>query len=301
MQIINDYRLFKGFTGGVALTLGNFDGVHLGHKAIIGETLKIARAEKLPALLMTFEPHPVSVLQPGGAPFRITSFKQKAELLEKLGIDILLVMKFDRDFANISADEFVKDLLVRDLKTRHVIIGHDCNFGRNRGGDAAFLRAKAAEHGFGFTQLSPRGNAEPFSSTLIRNHIRKGEMREAAGLLGHPFAVLGTVIEGDKRGRTIGFPTANLELGDYVRPKFGVYAAEAKIAGTAYKSIANIGIRPTIGGEKELLEVHILDWSGDIYGREIEVEFNDFIREEKKFSDVEELKKQIAEDIAKLK
>jgi len=302
MQIIKDCKLPGGFANGIVLTLGNFDGVHRGHKAIIEETKKIARVENLPFVLMTFAPHPVAVLKPEIAPFCITTFAQKAELIGKLAPDLLLVMKFDSALAMLLPEDFVKKIMVENLKTRHVVIGHDFNFGRARAGNAEYLQKKAAEYGFGFTQLAPQKLNEPFSSTLIRNHIRKGEMKEAEILLGHQFAIEGVVLHGDEKGREIGFPTANLVLGDYVRPKFGVYAVKTQIEkdGPWHKSIANIGIRPTIGGDKELLEAHILDWSENIYGQTIRVALQEFIREEMRFANLDELKKQIALDMEKL-
>lgn len=304
-------RLFRTYQGlpaklrGSAVAVGNFDGVHLGHQAVIGEAGRIAHASALPWAVLTFEPHPRSLFAPEGGSFRLTPFPVKTRLIEALGPDLVVVIPFDADFARISARSFVEDVLVNGLGASHVICGHDFAFGQGRKGTPELLLWLGDEFGFGFTcvQEVRDGAGEGYSSTRIRDYLRRGEPAVAARLLGRAFEVEGDVVEGDKRGRTIGFPTANIRLGDYIHPAHGVYSVRVGIvdkgAPTWFDGIANLGRRPTFAGGEVLLETHIFDFAGDLYGRRIRVALAEYIRPEKKFDAVEALRAQIADDVAR--
>lgn len=287
---------------GVSVALGNFDGVHRGHRAVIAAAQERAKVLGAPSAVLTFEPHPRSLFRPDDTPFRLTPFRIKARLIEAMGVDALIVVPFDRAFSRRTAAAFVAEVLVRDLGVRHVVAGYDFVFGHNRGGDMALLARMGAELGFGVTEVKPVGDAAGtvFSSTRVRELLRDGRPDAAADILGHPFEIEGRVEHGDKRGRTIGFPTANVELGEYLRPRFGVYAVLAGIdEGTRtvwHKGVANLGLRPTVGGLTERLEVHLFDFDGDLYGRHLRVQLRAFIRPEMKFAGLDALKAQIAAD-----
>lgn len=287
---------------GSCVALGNFDGVHRGHRAVIGTAQRIAAEIGAPSAVLTFEPHPRSVFRPDDPPFRLTPFRIKARLLEALGLDMLFVQHFDAAFSSLTAQQFVEQVLVRDLGARHVVAGYDFVFGHKRGGDIAYLREMGARHGFGVTEVVPVQDdaGAVFSSTRVRQALAEGRPDEAAAILGHPFEIEGRVEHGDKRGRTIGFPTANVELGEYQRPKFGVYAVLAGIdqGGETvwHKGVANLGRRPTVGGLVERLEVHLFDFGGDLYGRHLRVQLHRFLRPEMKFDSFDQLKSQIAAD-----
>ena len=302
MQI---FRHFEGLPeecrSGV-VTLGNFDGVHRGHQAVIARARAAADARTAPLVVVTFEPHPASVFQPDMAPFRLTPFRSKAHHLAELAVDVLVALHFDLGFAKVSAADFVRRVLVDGLAAAHVIVGYDFAFGHKRQGDAAFLAAAGATHGFTVEVAEPvrEPGSEIYSSSLVRDYLRAGEPRRAAQLLGRAWEMDGRVIAGDKLGRDLGFPTANLELGEYLRPKFGVYAVRAGVdAGEATQwrpGAANIGTRSTVDGTSQLLEVHMLDFSGDLYGRHLRVELIDYLRPEEKFESLDEMRAQIAKD-----
>ncbi|WP_119679159.1 bifunctional riboflavin kinase/FAD synthetase [Indioceanicola profundi] len=287
---------------GSCVALGNFDGVHRGHRAVIATAQRIAAEIGAPSAVLTFEPHPRSVFRPDDPPFRLTPFRIKARLLEALGLDMLFVQHFDAAFSSLTAQQFVEQVLVRDLGARHVVAGYDFVFGHKRGGDIAYLREIGARHGFGVTEVVPVQDdaGAVFSSTRVRQALAEGRPDEAAAILGHPFEIEGRVEHGDKRGRTIGFPTANVELGEYQRPKSGVYAVLAGIdqGGETvwHKGVANLGRRPTVGGLVERLEVHLFDFGGDLYGRHLRVQLHHFLRPEMRFDSFDQLKSQIAAD-----
>lgn len=289
---------------GLVVALGNFDGVHRGHGAVIAEAQAQAARLGVPSAVLTFEPHPRSLFRPDDPPFRLTPMRIKARLLEALGVDVMIVQHFDAAFASLTAAEFVDQVLIRDLGVRHVVAGYDFVFGHKRGGDIALLRARGDQGGFGVTEVRPvqDGQGTVFSSTRIREALADGQPERAADLLGHPFEIEGRVEHGDKRGRTIGFPTANVELGEYQRPRFGVYAVRAGIdlgGDTVWHAgVANLGRRPTVGGSVERLEVHLFDFSGDLYGRHLRVQLAEFLRPEMKFDGFEALKAQIVADAA---
>ncbi|QQP90928.1 bifunctional riboflavin kinase/FAD synthetase [Skermanella sp. TT6] len=301
-------RLFRHYTDlpedarGAVVALGNFDGVHSGHRIVIGTAADIARASGKPLAVLTFEPHPRSLFRPADAPFRLTPFRTKARHIEDLGVDLLFVIHFDQTFSQRTAQQFVDEVLLAGLGASHVVAGYDFVFGHKRGGDVGFLYQAARIADFGVTEVKPAADAAGgvFSSTRVRDLLAAGNPREAAVVLGRPWELEGRVEHGDQRGRTIGFPTANLELGEYLRPRYGVYAVRAGIdqgPQTVWTDgVANLGRRPTVDGLKELLEVHLFDFSGDLYGRHLRVQMIDFIRPERKFESFDALKQQILAD-----
>ena len=303
MRIFRDYQGIPERWRGGALALGNFDGVHRGHQAVIGEAGRVAGASDKPFGVVCFEPHPRQFFRPDGPRFRLSPFRAKARLIAALGVDALFVLRFTRALARMGAEQFVRTVLHEGLGARHVVVGYDFRFGQDRVGDVRSLEAMGAELGFGVGAVGPikRGPDEPpFSSTLIRDHLRRGRAREAADLLGHWWTLEGHVRTGDRRGRTIGFPTLNLPLGNSLEPRLGVYAVRVTVprgphAGT-YDGVANIGRRPTFDKQDVLLEAHMFDFAGDLYGQAICVSVVDFIRPEMKFDGLDSLKAQIARD-----
>ena len=288
--------------------MGNFDGLHRGHAALIGEARDRARAAAKPAAVLTFEPHPRSAFMPEGEPFRLTPFRVKEREIERLGIDLLFVQHFDLDFSKQSAESFVEEVMLGAVGLSHIVVGHDCTFGNRRRGTPDLLRGAGAEHGFGVTVVEPvcGPDAAVYSSTHIRELLKSGKPREAAAQLGRFWEIDGRVMVGDRRGRTIGFPTANLGLGEYLRPAFGVYAVRVTgdgpddpLAGRTVDGVANIGLRPTVGTPEPRLEAHLFDTDADLYARHLRVSLVEFIRPEKKFAGLDALKAQIAEDAAK--
>ena len=289
---------------GAVVAIGNFDGVHLGHQAVIGEAGRIARAGALPHAVLTFEPHPRRVFRPDDPPFRLTPFRAKSRHLEALGVDLLFTLHFDPAFSRRSAADFIEAVLVRNLGVRHAVVGYDFVFGHRRGGTPALLQARGAELGFGVTVVGPiaaRAGAV-YSSTRIRQLLGTGKPREAAALLGRFWEIEGRVERGDARGRLIGFPTANLMLGDYLRPAAGVYAVRVGIEQDGrtqwHDGVANLGQRPTFGGSDLRLEAHLFDFDGDLYGRHLRVALIEHLRPERKFPGIDALKAQIAADAA---
>jgi len=282
---------------GGAVALGNFDGVHKGHQALLARAAEQAKALGAPLTVLTFEPHPRRFFVPDTAPFRLTMLPAKLRLLEQHGVQAVLAQHFDTAFAALSADAFVDEVLLSGLGARHVVCGYDFTFGARRGGNVEMLREMGARKGFGVTVLDPvMREGEIYSSTSIREALRVGWPSEAAELLGHAWEIEGVVEEGDKRGRTIGFPTANVALGEHLRPRFGVYAVRALVDDKWLNGVANLGRRPTIGKLKENFEVNVFDFSGDLYGKTLRVALVDFIRPEMKFSGLDQLKAQIAAD-----
>ena len=288
--------------------MGNFDGLHRGHAALIGNARDRARARGVAAGVLTFEPHPRAVFMPDGEPFRLTPFRVKEREIDRLGIDLLFVQHFDLGFAQRSAEAFVEELLVGAIGISHIVVGHDSTFGNRRRGTPELLKEAGAQHGFGVTVIEPvRGEDGPvYSSTHIRELLKGGRPREAARQLGRFWEIDGRVAVGDRRGRTIGFPTANLGLGDYLRPAFGVYAVRVcgdgpddPLGGRTVDGVANIGLRPTVGTPEPRLEAHLFDVDADLYGRHLRVSLIEFLRPEKKFSGLDALKAQIAEDAQK--
>jgi len=292
---------------GSVVALGNFDGFHRGHQFVIGEAGRLARALDLTLTVVVTEPHPVQFFRPDSPAFRLTPFRERAMMMEAFGVDRLVVLGFDAALAGMLAQDFVLDILVRDLQARHVVVGYDYRFGKGRGGGTDVLAAMGGEEGFGLTVISPvlpnAGSdpaAEAYSSTRVRTMLKAGDPRRAADMLGHWWAISGKVQKGDQRGRILGFPTANIALGDVMEPKLGVYGVRimdsdnpfAPIAG----GVANLGRRPTFDGRGVLLEVHLFDTDADLYDRHLRIEFVDFIRPEMKFDGLDSLKAQIVKD-----
>jgi len=289
---------------GAVVAIGNFDGVHLGHRAVIQTAGEIARRTNRPLAVLTFEPHPRSFFQPDQPPFRLTPYRVKARHIAALGVDFLFVLRFDAGFSRQSADDFVDRLLVDDLGISHVVVGEDFRFGRDRVGDAAFLCVRGEALGFGATAVAPVAGptGETYSSSRIRACLRAGDARGAARSLGRFWEVEGRVEAGDRRGRTLGFPTANLRLPDQLVPATGVYAVRVGVMDGAriawHDGVANFGNRPTVDDRGLLLEVHLFDFDGDLYDRHMCVAFIDYVRAERKFDGLDALAAQIAADSA---
>ncbi len=303
-------RLFRHHTDlpddarGAVVALGNFDGVHLGHQAILAEATRIAGKAGAKLSVLTFEPHPREMFQPGMPAYRLTPFRIKARQLEELGAEDLFVLHFDEVLAALEAEAFVEEVLVRGLGARHVVVGYNFAFGHRRQGNVERLRTLAEAHGFGVTSLEPVENADgvTYSSTMIRDFLMRGEPGRASALLGRYWEIEGRVEHGDERGRTIGFPTANVALDEYIVPALGVYAVRAGVDhGTEtvwHDGAANLGRRPTVDGKSLTLEVHLFDFGGDLYGQHLRVELVERLRAEKKFDGLDALKAQIARDCA---
>jgi len=306
MAIFRHTRDLPAAVRGSVVVIGNFDGVHRGHQLLLADARHQAEALGTSLAVLTFEPHPRSVFLPDQPPFRLTSLRAKAHALQDAGVDNLFVLHFDRAFSLKTAEAFVLDILVADLAARHVVVGWDFCFGHKRAGNVALLKSMGAQHGFGVTAVEPvmTGEGEVYSSSIIRAHLREGRPGKAAELLGRPWEIEGRVEHGDRRGRTIGFPTANLSLGDYLRPAVGVYAVLAgRDPGVEHggetrwlAGVANFGRRPTVAGDDLRLEVHLFDFDGDLYGETLRVRLIDFLRPEKKFDGLDALRAQIALD-----
>jgi riboflavin kinase / FMN adenylyltransferase len=285
---------------GAVIALGNFDGFHLGHQAVVAEAVQWARAERRPVLVATFDPHPVRHFDPKAPPFRLTTLDQREELFASAGADAMLVFAFDDALARTSAQDFVEDLLVRRLGAAGVVTGEDFTFGRQRGGNIGVLRALGEPLGLTTRAVGPVfRDGLVVSSSRVREALKAGDCTTATALMTRPFAVRGTVQHGDKLGRTINFPTANLAMGTYLRPAYGIYAVTGRLPGNRLvKGAANMGIRPTFDPPKELLEPYFFDFSGDLYGQEIEVAFHHFLRPEAKFDSLDALVAQMERDCA---
>ena len=284
--------------GGI-VALGNFDGFHLGHQAVVGQAVARARAEGRPALVATFDPHPVRHFRPDTPPFRLTTLDQRERLFAAAGVDAMVVFAFDAALAALSAEAFAERLAAR-LQVAGVVTGEDFTFGQGKRGDVAMLAALGTTYGFtAETVGAVTLDGETVSSSRIRDLLRAGDPRGAARLLTRPFAIEGTVQHGDKLGRTIGYPTANLDMGKYLRPAYGIYAVTARLPdGRQVQGAANLGIRPTFDPPKELLEPYFFDFSGDLYGQTIEVALIDYIRPEAKFDSLDALTAQMEADCA---
>ncbi|MFM5931277.1 MAG: bifunctional riboflavin kinase/FAD synthetase [Novosphingobium sp.] len=281
---------------GAIMALGNFDGFHRGHQAVAGQALDWARAEGRPAIIATFDPHPMRHFRPDAEPFRLTTLDQRQDLFAAAGADAMLVFHFDGDLAGMDAQAFVCGLLRDQLGVAGVVTGEDFTFGKGRSGTAASF----GEMGMAARTVGPVLDAgAPVSSSRIRAALKAGDCAEASRLLTRPFAIRGAVQHGDKNGRLLGFPTANLDLGTYLRPAYGIYAVTGRLPdGRLLHGAANIGVRPTFDPPKELLEPHFFDFSEDLYGQEIEVAFHKFLRGEEKFASLDALKNQMARDCA---
>ncbi|WP_347717748.1 bifunctional riboflavin kinase/FAD synthetase [Sphingomonas sp.] len=285
---------------GAILALGNFDGFHLGHEAVVGRAVQRGAHERRPVIVATFDPHPVRWFKPDAAPFRLTSLDQRERLFAQAGADAMLVFTFDGTLAATSAEEFIERLLAERIGAAGVVTGDDFTFGAKRGGNARVLAELGPAHGIIAKTVAPvMLDGESVSSSRVREALGAGEPGRATRLLTRPFAIQGVVEHGDKRGRTLGYPTANVALGKYLRPKYGIYAVRVRLDdGSEHDGVASLGIRPSFDPPVEMLETFIFDWSGDLYGRTIEVALVGFIRPEAKFDDLGELVKQMDADSA---
>ena len=282
-----------------AVALGVFDGVHLGHRAILGAAVAHARATGAPALACTFDPHPMEVLQPDRAPAPITTLDERLTLISLCGVDETIVLSFTREFAAVEPESFVKDILVDRLTARQVVVGFNHRFGRGARGDAALLRDLGARLGFSVDVIPPlEVDGIPVSSTAIRTALGRGDVEAASRMLGRRYSLPGTVVAGAGRGRTLGFPTANIAPDRPVLVAAGVYACSAEVAGQRQRAVVNVGVRPTFDEATLAVEAYLLDFAGDLYGQTIRLEFVSRVREERRFPSVDALKAQIADDVA---
>jgi riboflavin kinase/FMN adenylyltransferase len=301
MQLFRHYTELPDSARHGVVAIGNFDGVHLGHQHLIGVAGERARLEGRPHAVMTFEPHPKQLFRPDAAPFRLTPFRTKIHVLESLGLDVTYVLSFERRFAEISAETFIADVLVRGLGVSHVVVGFDFCFGHRRRGTVDMLVEFGGRLGFGVTRMEPilDPTGEAYASSRIRRLLAEGKPRDAASLLGRAWEIDGRVEPGARLGRSLGFPTANFRLGETLEPAFGVYAVRAELAGGRWlDGVTNIGIRPTVANVGVLVETYLFDFDGDLYGQHLRLEIVDYIRPETKFSGLDDLKRAIAADVA---
>ncbi|MFM7403075.1 MAG: bifunctional riboflavin kinase/FAD synthetase [Erythrobacter sp.] len=284
---------------GAVIALGNFDGFHRGHQAVAGEAISWAQAEGRPSIIATFDPHPVRFFKPDVPPFRLTTLEQRQDLYLAAGATAMLVFHFDAELAGTSAEDFITAILIERFGAHGVVTGGDFTFGNGAKGNVALLRSLGSERGLQSRVVEAVAeDGEVVSSSRIRQALRDGDPELAARLLTRPFAIRGIVEHGDKRGRTIGYPTANLGVENYLRPKYGIYAVTGRIlaTGQVLHGAANIGIRPQFEPPKELLEPFFFDFAGDLYGQEIEVAFHHFLRGEAKFDSLDALITQMDKD-----
>lgn len=284
---------------GAVIALGNFDGFHLGHQKVAGEAIEWAHAEGRPSIIATFDPHPVRFFKPDVPPFRLTTLEQRQELYLAAGATAMLVFHFDKELASTSAEDFVAKILIERVGAYGVVTGGDFTFGQGAKGNVELLRGFGGELGLQSRVVDVVEQSDAVvSSSRIREALREGDPQLAAKLLTRPFAIRGIVEHGDKNGRELGYPTANLAIDKYLRPKYGVYAVTGKVltTGEELKGAANIGVRPQFEPPKELLEPHFFDFSGDLYGQEIEVAFHHFLRGEAKFESLDDLITQMDKD-----
>jgi riboflavin kinase / FMN adenylyltransferase len=280
-----------------AVSIGNFDGVHCGHARLLGHLVHRARRLEVPAAVVTFDPHPLKVLHPEKAPVPITSLHEKARRLERLGVDVLLVLRFDRRMAGMEPVPFLEEVLVAQLAPRLLVVGHDFNFGRNRAGTLDLLREFCRARGIELEVIDPvTSEGQRISSSQIRQALAEGRLPEANELMGHPYRIEGLVHEGARRGRTLGFPTANLRAPDLLLPR-GVYRGRALWPGGEGAAAVNIGGRPTFDDGETLVEVHVLDGRPELYGEVLRVELLERLRPEMRFAGPDELKRQIQADV----
>lgn len=298
MELIRGWHNLRPRHRGCVATIGNFDGVHRGHRAVLARLDEVSRELRLPSTLLIFEPHPLEFLRPEAAPPRLTSLRNKLHALRSTNLDRVLCLRFDRRFADLEAESFVRDLLVERLGVRFLLVGDDFRFGRGRSGDFAMLQRAGQEYGFAVEQMATvLVDGARASSTRVRQALLAGDLDLARRLLGRPYSICGRVVHGDRIGRTLGFPTANISL-EHTRPApSGIFVVQVRDDGVVRPAVASLGTRPTVGGKRLLLEVHLLDYRGDLYGRHLEVEFLKRLRGEEMFDSLEALRAQIARDV----
>ena len=303
MKTLQTYTDLASSDKGAVIALGNFDGLHRGHQAVIAEAKSIAKNLNAPLGIGLFRPHPFRFFKPDAPPFRLMTPSVRAEVMASLSVERLYEIPFEEALRDMDDVQFVEQVLHQGLGIKHVVVGEDYGFGKNRCGNVESLTRLCGERGIGVTPMKPVGLHAlygKYGSTEIRKALKQGDVFHAAHMLSRPWIVDGVVQQGQQRGRTINFPTANLEFGDLVRPKFGVYCVEVKLEGAEdwRPAIANTGNRPTVGGEEARLEVHIFDFERDIYGQHIQVRFRSFVRPEQKFESFDDLRMQIERDCA---
>ncbi|MFT2091613.1 bifunctional riboflavin kinase/FAD synthetase [Paraglaciecola sp. 2405UD69-4] len=302
MELIRGIHNIRERHKGCVLTIGKFDGVHLGHQAVLKQVVDKANKLGLPATVLVFEPQPEELFTPDKAPARLSLLRDKYIQLKHLGVDRLLCVKFDRAFANYSPQFFVEDLLVKKLNIRYLVVGDDFHFGKEREGDFALLQQKGKQYQFDVVSTqSFKVSDDRISSTAIRKALQDDDFDLAEQMLNRPFSIAGKVLHGDKKGRTIGFPTANVLLKRCKAPVNGVYAVKVDVADKCYMGVANIGHRPTVNGQRSQLEVHLFGFSGNLYGKFISVALVRKIRQEMKFDSFELLHQQIQKDALEAK
>jgi riboflavin kinase/FMN adenylyltransferase len=286
---------------GAIVALGNFDGFHLGHQAVVGRAIQRGFHERRPVIVATFDPHPVKFFKPDAPPFRLTTLDQREGLFAHAGADAMLVFEFDKALCVTTAEDFVSDVLARQIGAAGVVTGDDFTFGRARKGNVETLRVLGEQNGIVAEAVAPVTLGDlRISSGRIREALVAGDTATTTKLMSRDFAIEGVVQDGDKRGRELGYPTANIQLADYQRPRYGIYAVRATLEdGTEHPGVASLGVRPTFDPPVELLETHLLDYDADLYGQRIEVALHAFIRDEKKFDDVDALVAQMRNDEAR--
>ena len=300
MEVLRSIVDLESLRGPLFLAIGVFDGVHLGHQAVISTATRHAGSADGAPLVVTFDPHPVKVLRPHNAPHLLTATQHKIALIRDLGVEHLLVINFDKKFAATSPEKFVEELLAHSRPLREVCVGHEWSFGKDRRGNLDLLKRLGAQFDFNVVGIPPvLVSGEVVSSTAIRQAVEKGDFPKAAEMLGREYTILGMVSRGDNLGKKIGFPTANLSAHSEQFPPNGVYLAKAWIRGVSYHGVINLGYRPTVssGKSERVLEIHLLDFNRDIYGEDVEVQFVSYLRPEKKFENVDALARQIAFDV----
>jgi riboflavin kinase/FMN adenylyltransferase len=300
MQILRSISELSQLPGPLFLAIGVFDGVHLGHQAVVSTSAEHARTANGTPVVVTFDPHPEKVLRPQAAPHLLTATRHKIALIRELGVAHLLIITFDKQFAATEPEDFVQQLVKHSKPLREICVGHEWSFGKNRRGNLKLLNEFGARFDFGVVGIPPvTVNGELVSSTTIRQALEAGDLAKAAQMLGREYTILGTVVRGDNLGKKIGFPTANLSAHNEQFPPNGVYFAEAKLEGAIYPGVVNLGYRPTVetGKSERTLEIHLFDFERDIYGRDLELRFIRFLRPEKKFENVEALARQIGLDV----
>ena len=299
MQILRSIPELSKLRGPIYLAIGVFDGVHLGHQAVISTSAEHARAANGTPVVVTFDPHPEKVLRPQAATHLLTATQHKIALIRELGVAHLLIIEFDKQFAATEPENFVQQLVEHSKPLREICVGHEWSFGKNRRGNLKLLNEFGARFDFGVVGISPvTANGELVSSTTIRQALEAGDLAKAARMLGREYTILGTVVCGDDLGKKIGFPTANLSAHNEQFPPNGVYFAEARLDGAVYPGVVNLGCRPTVSSKAErILEIYLLDFERDIYGKDIEVRFIRYLRAEKKFENIEALVRQIELDV----
>jgi riboflavin kinase/FMN adenylyltransferase len=300
MEILRSIPELGGLRGPIFAAVGVFDGVHLGHQAVISTSAQHAREGGGTPIVITFDPHPMKVLRPNNAPHLLTATEHKIQLIRALGVEHLLVIHFDREFAATPPEEFVQQLVKNSKPLREICVGHEWSFGKGRAGNLELLKKLGAQHGFTVVGIPPvTVNGEVVSSTAIRAAVEAGDFSRAAAMLGREYTILGTVKRGEQLGRKLGFPTANLSAHSEQFPPNGVYVAEAQLDGAVLRGVANVGLRPTVASDKpqRLVELHLFELDRDIYGQDIEVRFVSYLRPEQKFQNIDALAKQIARDV----